>query len=195
MKAILKFTVVMAFMFTTVLSMAKEPKLYIAAGRDAKSLVFSMETQSDGTSIKFVDAKNNLIYSERIADANGYTKRFDMSKLAEGKYIFEMEDAVRVIQYTIEVEATNMEIIEKTERTKPYFRRKGDRIYLNLLNLDKGGVQVKVYDGDNRLIYKELFTGELVVEKVFNFERAFEDNYTVVVKDSNDTYYEAVIVE
>ena len=195
MKAILKFTVAIAFMFTTVVSLAKEPKLYIVAGKDAKSLVFTLESQSDGTSIKFVDAKENLIYSERIADENGYTKRFDMSKLAEGQYTFEMEDTARVIRYTIRVETSNMEIVGKTERTKPYFRRKGDRIYLNLLNLDKKGVQVKVYDSNNRLIYKELFEGELVVEKAFNFEKAFADNYTVVVKNSDDTYYEAVIVE
>lgn len=195
MKASLKFTIAVAFMFTTVVSLAKEPKLYIVAGKETKNLVFSMETQSDETSIKFVDAENNLIYSERIVDENGYTKRFDMSRLAEGEYTFEMEDTTRLIQYTIKVETSNMEIVEKTERTKPYFRRKGDHVYLNFLNLDEKGVQVMLYDSSNRLIYKELFEGELVVEKVFNFEKAFEDSYTVVVKDSNDTYYEAVVVE
>lgn len=195
MKTILKFTVAMAFMFTTIVGMANEPKLYLVADKDAKSLVFQLDTQSQKTSIKFVDTDDHLIYSENILDESNYTKKFDLSKLKDGRYFLEMENSQRVITYTISIDKTNMEITGKKENTKPIFRRKGDMVYLNLLNLDQKGVEVKVYDSNSRVLFKEVFEGELLVEKAFNFEKAFEDEYTVVVKDSATTYYERVSID
>ena len=70
----------------------------------------------------------------------------------------------------------------------PVFIRKGDKILMNLLNITQGEVILKVYDSENRLVYSESIEGELVVEKAFNFEKAFEDEYTVVVVDKMGTY-------
>ena len=76
MKAILKFTLTMAFMFTTVVGMAKGPKLYVIGAKNAQSLVFTLEKENNGAFIKFMDAKNNVIYAERIKDQKDYTKKF-----------------------------------------------------------------------------------------------------------------------
>jgi hypothetical protein len=45
------------------------------------------------------------------------------------------------------------------------------------------------------LVFKETVKGELVIEKVFNFDRAFEDSYTVVVVDNNQTFKEVIEVK
>ncbi|MGB5206062.1 MAG: hypothetical protein WBN63_17895, partial [Eudoraea sp.] len=65
---------------------------------------------------------------------------------------------------------------------------------LNLLNLDGKDVQIKVYDSDNRTLFSEVIENESIVTKAFNFETAIEDHYTVVVKDSKNTYYESIVV-
>ncbi|MGX1930867.1 hypothetical protein [Flagellimonas sp. 2504JD4-2] len=70
----------------------------------------------------------------------------------------------------------------------PVFVKKGDRILVNLLNVSQGKVVLKVYDSQNRLVYNESIKGEFVVEKAFNFEKAFEDEYTLVVTDETGTY-------
>ncbi|MAU26022.1 MAG: hypothetical protein CMH48_02920 [Muricauda sp.] len=77
----------------------------------------------------------------------------------------------------------------------PVFLKKGDKLLLNLLNLDQDNVIVKIYDSEGRILFKETFEGKLVVEKAFNFEKAFEDEYTIVVIDSNKTYKEKVTVK
>lgn len=77
----------------------------------------------------------------------------------------------------------------------PVFLKKGDKLLLNLLNLDQDKVVVKIYDSEGRIVFKETFEGKIVVEKAFNFERAFEDEYTIVVIDSNKTYKEKVTVK
>lgn len=77
----------------------------------------------------------------------------------------------------------------------PVFLKKGDKLLMNLLNLDQDKVIVKIYDSEGRIVFKETFEGKLVVEKAFNFEKAFEDEYTIVVIDSNKTYKEKVTVK
>ncbi|WP_350287640.1 hypothetical protein [uncultured Croceitalea sp.] len=77
----------------------------------------------------------------------------------------------------------------------PVFKKKGQKLFINLLNLDQDKVTIKVYDSEGRVVFKEVIEGELVVEKAFNFEKAFEDDYTVVVVDNDKTFEEKVAVK
>jgi len=74
----------------------------------------------------------------------------------------------------------------------PTFLRKGDKLFVNLLNLDLEQVTIKVVDSNGRVVFKQTFEGEIVVEKAFNFEKAFEDNYKVVVVDNKESFTEVV---
>ena len=93
------------------------------------------------------------------------------------------------------VKRFEVERLTKKETTRPVFKKKGDVLYMNLLNLDLEKVSIKVYDSNNRVVFKEVLDGKLVVEKAFNFKKAFEDSYTVIVKDSEGTYKEKVLVK
>ncbi|MEC3966033.1 hypothetical protein [Flagellimonas halotolerans] len=70
----------------------------------------------------------------------------------------------------------------------PVFVKKGQKIMMNLLNISKGKVLLKVYDSEGRLVFDEAIDGDIVVEKAFNFEKAFKDEYTIVVVDKFGTY-------
>ena len=74
------------------------------------------------------------------------------------------------------------------EITKSIFEQKEDKVFVNLYNLDKKQVEIKIYDSQNRVIYTETITDSLLVKKVFNFEGAFEDSYTLVIKKQGETY-------
>ena len=90
---------------------------------------------------------------------------------------------------------TELEVLEAADKGKPIFRKKGERVFLNMLNLQGDKIEVKVFDSNRRLLFKEIFEDDLTVEKAFNFENAFEDNYTVVVKDGNGVYTEKINVK
>lgn len=77
----------------------------------------------------------------------------------------------------------------------PVFIKKGEKMFMNLLNLSQGLVVLKVYDSQDRLVYNEAIDGEMVVEKSFNFEKAFEDEYTIVVVDKFGTYKKTIEVK
>ena len=89
---------------------------------------------------------------------------------------------------------TELEILEAADKGKPIFRKKGEKVFLNMLNLQGDRIEIKVFDGDRRLLFKEIVEGDLTVEKAFNFENAFEDSYTVIVKDSDGVYTEKINV-
>jgi len=93
-----------------------------------------------------------------------------------------------VVVFSIEKNALN-NILD------PVFKKKGDKLFLNLLNLDLGNVYIKIMDSEGRLVYRDKVEEEVVVGKAFNFENAFEGEYTVIVSDGEKTYEEVVIVE
>ena len=74
----------------------------------------------------------------------------------------------------------------------PTFKRKGYKLFMNLLNLSEGKVILKVIDSEERLLFNEEIDGKLVVEKAFNFVSAKRDTYTVIVVDKNGTYTETI---
>ncbi len=77
----------------------------------------------------------------------------------------------------------------------PVFSRKGDKLFMNLLNLDKETVTIKVYDSEGRLVYSDKNSGEQIVQKAFNFENAIKDTYKVVIFDGEKRFEETVTVK
>ena len=82
-----------------------------------------------------------------------------------------------------------------TMEADPVFKRKGNKLFLNLLNLDQDKVTIKIIDNEGRVVFIETLKGDLVIEKAFNFENAFENEYTVLVVDNNETFKETVEVK
>jgi hypothetical protein len=195
MKSILKFIAVIAILFSTSVSLAKEPTLLFTNSEDSRSMIFRLDTPSRETAIRFFDNLGNTIYSEKTGAVLTYGKKFDLKKLESGLYFLEVEDAFKEIVYTIKVSKSDVNIVKKDEKLKPVFRMKGNKLFLNLLNLKEADVEIKVLDSSNRVLFQEVIKGEMVVEKAINFENAFDDSYTVVVKNGSKTYYENVLVD
>lgn len=79
--------------------------------------------------------------------------------------------------------------------TDPTFKKNGNKLFMNLLNLTEGKVILKVIDSDGRIVYEEAIEGKIVVEKAFDFSKAYKDEYTVVVVDKLGTYTEKIEVK
>lgn len=182
-----------ALMFTTVVGMAREPKLSLVTNGQSKSLVVELDTQHDETFLKIIDEDQNIIFSEKVSETS-YSKKFDLNELENGSYYFKLDDSLRTLVYPIRVENKEVKILKRIENTKPVFRKKGEMLFLNLLNLDSEDVQIKVFDSNNRTLFKEVIKNETVITKAFNFESAYEDHYTVVVKEGKNIYYEDIVV-
>lgn len=193
MKAIFKLSATAGLLFTVAVGMAKEPNVKLISNGEVKSLVFQMDSQSRETSVRLMDDEDNIIFNDKVTSGI-YAKSFNLSALADGNYYFSTENAMKAFVYTIGIDDNELVLLDKKERSKPVFRQKEDRLFLNLLNLDGNEVDIKVIDSSNRVVFKETVKNKVTVEKAFNFEGAYEDTYTVIVKDDKQLYYEYVSV-
>ena len=194
MKKILKLTTVMAFMFATVVGMAKEPNFSLVSNEHAKGLIFKLDAQSNKTTLKFLDKEEHIIYRENFS--NGiFSKKIDLKLIENGIYSFVMENELRSVVYTVDVNSMGVKIIERIEKNKPFFRKKGDLVYVNLLNVNTDDVVIEVYDNNGEILFNEIIENSLIVGKVFNFKKAKNGNYTVIVKDKSTSYYKNIIVD
>lgn len=71
---------------------------------------------------------------------------------------------------------------------------RGKKVTFRLDNPDLTTVILKVIDSEGRIVYFET-TKEEQLNKVFNFEKAFSDDYTIIVKDGPETYKRAISVD
>lgn len=193
MKKAVKSIVIIALMFVAVRGLAKEPKLSLTPNTE-KSLDFEMDITSEQTIVSIVDIDGVVIYTEKIEAGSIYTKKFDLKNLPEGSYFLEVEEAMTETVFAFVLDNSKIKISKLKENLKPIFRKKGERVFLNLLNLEKEVVKIKIIDSGDRVVFEETISDEMLIEKVFNFDSAFKDNYTVVIKNEKDTYYENVTV-
>ncbi|CAM4186669.1 hypothetical protein ZORO111903_06030 [Zobellia roscoffensis] len=193
MKKVVRTAAMIALLLTTTVGFASEPKLSVVPNENVKSFVYELDAHAGRTTIKFMDEEQNVIFFETVEKAD-YAKKFDLSNLKDGLYFFKSEDELSSVSYTISVKGSDVEVIDKKENSKPVFRIKGKMVFLNLLNLDSKDVEIKVFDSSNRLVFSEKRENQMVIEKAFDFTKAYEGEYTVVVRDSKETYYKEVSV-
>lgn len=75
------------------------------------------------------------------------------------------------------------------------FRVDGNKVIFKIENSDLSEVTIQIIDSKNRIVYKETIEKEPTIGKVFNFESAFEDEYTIEIKDGDDTYRKSIEIK
>ncbi|WP_419212237.1 hypothetical protein ACNR9Q_16040 [Maribacter sp. X9] len=193
MKNIVKFATVIAFMFATVVGMAREPKVNVLTAGKAQSVVLTMDASAKGVQVKLMDADLNIIYSEKMSEGR-FSKKLNLKDLADGKYYLSADDNLKNYSYTIVLENKKVKIVEADEDVKPFFRKTKNMVLMNYLNLDKSKLSIKIYDAESRTVFAQEVSDEMIVEKAFNFTDAFAGTYTVVVKSAGKTYTEEFVV-
>ncbi|QLG44213.1 hypothetical protein [Costertonia aggregata] len=194
MKTIMKCTLVATFMLSAITASASEVRFNVFTD-SPKNVIVKIDTRFNEANVRLTNKYNNVIFSEEVPNTKTYFKKLNMENLENGIYLLTAENTLRAISYRITVFENEVKVSDRKENVKPVFRKSGAKVYLNLLNLEKSKVDIKVYDSENRLVFSEVSKNELIVEKAFNFENAYKDSYTVVVKDNLNTYYEDIVVK
>lgn len=193
MKKVIRTIAAVAILFATTTVMAKAPKL----GTDgiSKSLVFEWETQLSEASLNIFDKNGTILYSDDIDTVSAYAKKFDLTALPEGAYFLKIKNGTKELVYSISVNRNSIAILGLEESFMPAYRKNEDLVYLNFLNHGMKVVDVEVTDSLGNVLFEETFKDSFVVEKAFNFEAAFEGNYTIAVRTGKKTYYENITVK
>jgi phage tail tube protein FII len=194
MKTIFKISAVLALMFVTTTSMANDPKISLAPESGTKSVIVELDEQAKASILRLTDADNNPIFFENVNE-DRYAKKFNLKDLVTGTYYFTIENALSSVTYTLNVNNDDVKIKSKLVNiTKSIFRTVGDKVYVNLLNTDQQKVNIEIVDGRNRVVFKESIKGELTLGKAFNFKKAVEGSYTIMIYDGERLYSKNIII-
>ena len=189
-----KLTLVIALMFVAVIGLAATPNLNVTPDQP-KSLNFSIETYEQETAIRLFDEQGNLIFSEYVTDQKSYSKRFDLSKLEKGFFLLKVENSLKEIVYTIEMNKLEVSIKDMNEILKPIIITEDNKVKINFLNLAQENVVIKILDSNDRTVFEEVIEKTMVIEKAFNFEKSYKNNYMVMVKVNANSYYQPIAVK
>jgi hypothetical protein len=194
MKTILRFTAIVALMLVTTRGMANEPELSLVTDRGTKDLILNWDSPPKMSLVKLSNAQGNLLFHTNVPN-EAYAKTFDLRNFKNGTYFLKVMDPSNTTVFTIRFYGSGAEIFKSEGNSKPVFKKTGDMVYLNLLNLDQNEVAIKVVDAQKRLVFKELVKGKIMVQKAYNFKDAYANRYTIVVNDGKNTYYGNIVVE
>ncbi|MFH6604846.1 hypothetical protein ACEZ3G_15280 [Maribacter algicola] len=188
MKKVIRTIAMAAILFTSINVNANEPR--IITSNDSKSLVVQLEAKSAATLVRLVDTEGNVIFNDNAKNAKAYMKKFDLNALPQGFYILELDDSLRTLTYSIEIDKNSVNILSKEESLKPVYTKTENKLLLNLLNTGEQSIEIKVFDSNDHILFSEVVTDTVVLKKVFNFETAPKDTYSIVVKKQDEVYYE-----
>jgi hypothetical protein len=130
--------------------------------------------------LSIYDADDKLIHTESVNSNGNINRTYDLEALPNGTYFLEAETAMKIARYTITVvdETASLSTEVFTEIFKPVFVNKDGKVGLNILNLDKSPVGIKIFDADANEVYSTTLLN-------YTFEMSYDNKVffkTIAVK-------------
>lgn len=192
MKNIMKSTAIAVLFSVSLMSMTPVPTTQLAISDEGKNLLFQLNSQISGTTISISDNAENTLFFADVYDGN-YSKKFNLEQLADGTYYFTVANTESSLVYTLNIKDGNVEIIEKEEKSSPSaFRIEGDKVFFTLTSKDLKKVDIKITNGSNAEVFSKSERVDGSIDRVFNFENAVKDNYTITIEGGKKTYFQYV---
>lgn len=154
----------------------------------------SFEKVERGAVLKLKDKPGNTLFRERIRTDGDYSRGFDLSKLPDAEYYFELdkENVIQVVPFR--VRSNTVEFVENTEYkiTKPQFQLKGDLLYISNASDENQTVEIKVYYEGRELAYSESLSAAKNIRRVYDFSGSITGQYNIVVNSDGREFVENI---
>ncbi|KAB1066873.1 hypothetical protein F6U93_13550 [Tamlana haliotis] len=193
MKNVLTLTkkgILMVAMLETILGFASsEDKMIVK--RDAKETTITLEDVKQGDLVTIKDNQGIIIFKESVEATGTYKKGFDLTGLANGNYVFEINKDLEVNTIPFKVGTTVIEFDEAAESTyfKPHTKKENDLVYVTKLCSNNETAIINIFaevaGGEYEMIHSELIEDALVIEKVYKLNQG---NYKITINSNNKEY-------
>ncbi len=195
MKNYLKITAVIGLIFTTTTTMANEPTIDLENGKDGKSILLKLDSQSADSNIRLTDSEGNILFNENSSGKN-FSKKLNLDKLEDGNYSLKVESELNTLVYNVTIDDANLSVEKSREiKNKPLAFQKDKKVYLNYLNKGLAPVEISVRDKNDNTVYEETREGDLLVKGIYNLNRAPRGEYMLMVKYGNETFFENIVIK
>lgn len=195
MKNYLKITAVIGLIFTTTTTMANEPTIDLENGKDGKSILLKLDSQSADSNIRLTDSEGNILFNENSSGKN-FSKKLNLDKLEDGNYSLKVESELNTLVFNVTIDDANLSVEKSREiKNKPSAFQKDKKVYLNYLNKGLEPVEISIRDKNDNTVYEETREGDLLVKGIYNLNRAPKGEYMLMVKYGNETFFENIVIK
>lgn len=155
----------------------------------AKLQKFDLVYVSDKASpvtVSIYNEEGERIHIQKIKGYASFMKSFDVSDLTDGEYIVEVENeegkAKELLRHSNSVESFNVLLSKSTD----------DKINVLVAGYDYDQpVELKIYDGDDRLIHTENINVGKDFMKTFNMSELNTEDVTFLVSNNKNFVYKS----
>jgi hypothetical protein len=190
MKKISKYSLVLVVTLITMNMFAGTVDFTLDVKKEQGKLVTFALNQTEKIDLSIYDAEGKMIHSENVNSPKSVNRTYDLNALPEGTYFLEAESDLKVSRYEISVvgETALLSSDAVSEVYKPTFLNKNGLVWVNVLNLDKSPVSIKIYDNEFNEIYDSALLVGQNVTKVFDINNFQNEEYTFVITDNNKSF-------
>jgi len=176
-------TVISAATFADERKISETSKFQMVAKSDVKYELSYFSKKKGDVSVIIYNDKGQRMSSTTVKDANLFRRTYDFSKLGPGKYkvVVKNEDgsASQEIEYKIKEDILKV-FVGKVPNTKALKLHVGD------FHSNKA-VNIKIYDQDNNLIYRDAIRNAQSFSRVFNLKNISAKSVSVLIENDGET--------
>ncbi|WP_452230676.1 hypothetical protein [Lacinutrix sp. MEBiC02404] len=197
MKKLMKSTLVLVVLFTTLLANANAP---LNSLKDAKRTTLTLNDVKKGDELLIKNTYGIILYNEFIQNSGDYTKGFDLTELPNGDYFFELNKDFKIVIIPFQV-SNNIVVFKKEKESiifKPHVRNKKNKVYISKLSLNQEPLDINVYyedaEGDIfNLIYSETIMDDSKnISRVLSLDQKLKGTYKIVTKTEGRTFVDYI---
>jgi hypothetical protein len=194
MKKFLKIGLIAALFFTATGVHANDDNFTLKVkGEKEKFIRFSVDKAED-VNLSLIGADEEVLFEENIHASALSSKVYDLNALPDGNYVLKVESELKLAKYTVTIKDGEALVSEPKVSNifKPVYTKKDQVITLDLDNLDKNPVEVKVYNEYNDEVYNEVFKDKAQLTKKFNISKTDSKELTFVVKYNEESFVKTI---
>ena len=189
----MKNSLVLVVLFSTFLAIANSlSKVYV----DGSNTTITLSNLKQGNEIFVKDADGSTLYSETIKVSGDYIKNFDLSKLPNGNYYFEINKGleIKMIHFTVEEAVAVFEKENETVIFKPFVTSDENLVSVSKLSLNEQPLEINIYFDDNgfNLIHSETIDNTQNISRIYSLNKAKKGDYRIVTKTDGRTFVDYV---
>jgi len=189
MKKVLKTSLLVVVMFSTIISYSNE---FSTTTNDKKENITNLTFKNvkQGSVVQIKDQNGLLLYKELIEKSGNYSKGFDLTKLPNGDYYFELDKEleIRVIPFQVKFNIVTFAKNEEQVINKPFVRINGNNVFVTKLTLEQKPLKIKIYNQDSNLVFEETLDESQVLKRKYDFSIAERGAYRMVLLTDGRKY-------
>ena len=166
----------------------------ISAAMDKAIIVNLGNVHGEIITIAIDNAEGSNIMTEKIYETAQFSKKYNMTKLDNGKYTMTIsKKTVRTVQpFEITDRGIVMAEMEKKEKFIPVVSFNDNKLNVNVLLGNYSNITVKMYNAEARKIMEDKNYVVLDLHKTFNISDLPKGIYTVEVMAGDERFYQTI---